>query len=247
MQWEDDGIIIWRSSFGERGLTVSLLTCLHGLHSGLVRCGSGGVVRGGLQLGNLLSVRWSARLSEHLGVYLVEVMDSYSTYIMQGRGVLLALNSLVSLLRMVLPERQPMPLLYARTHALVRMLVSGADGDGDNFAWVQSYCLWELLLLEELGYGLDMGSCALGGDVGSLAFVSPRTGRSASYERGLVYGDRLMRLPKFLRLGVVCDDVCREDLSDALRLTGFFLEGRILGPLGRSFSGERFRLLELFV
>ena len=249
MRWNDEGIVVWRSAFGEGSMTVSVLTREHGLHAGLVRCGrGGGSSRNDLQPGNLLDVQWSGRLSEHLGNYTVQVKKAYASYVMQGRGVLLALNSVVSLLRFALPERQPMPLLYGRTHALLQLLANEAEDGGSHRSssyWAQAYCLWELALLEELGYGLDMGSCALGGDVGDLGYVSPKTGRAASVGKAFGYRDKLLRLPNFL-MGGLCDDVGGVDLLGALELTGFFIGSRILEPVGREFPYERMRLLETF-
>lgn len=245
MRWQDEGIVVWRSPFGEGSMMAGFLTREHGLHAGLLRCG-GSLPRGDLQTGNLLDVVWSARLSEHLGRYRGQLRRAYASFILQsGRGRLLALASVCALLRLCLPERQSMPRLFSNTEALLQSLTAEQNGDG----WVCDYCRWELALLEELGYGLDLASCALGGNVADLAYISPKSGRAASYQKARDYENKLLKLPSFLRISgdaIYPSNIVSSELHAALQLSGFFLCKRILKPFNKALPNERIRLQNLF-
>src|SRR3546814_9336344 len=65
-----------------------------------------------------------------------------------------------------MPEREPHPACYEGLLALFEAL------EGEH--WAEVYVRWELALLAELGFGLDLSGCAAGGDNDQLAYVSPR-------------------------------------------------------------------------
>ena len=142
---------------------------------------------------------------------------------------LCCIRCICELLNKTLPERQIYSNLYDEVFILINNL--------NNEDYVKHYILFELNLLQELGFGLDFSDCAGGGDKNNLAFVSPKTGRSVSYEKGLPYRDKLLSLPKFLwqKSGESPNII---DLKNALNLTGYFLQKNVLNaslPDGRNY------------
>ena len=214
MNWSDEGIVLSARKHGETSAIVTLLTREHGRHAGLVRGGSGSRARGIYQTGNLLSADWRARLREHLGTFTCELLRPYAAGLLTERLPLLALGSAAAVLDRLLPEREPHPATFEGFHALVEAL--GSDED-----WPQAYVMWEVALLADLGYGLDLAQCAATGETEDLIYVSPRTGCAVSAGAGSPYRDRLLPLPGFLSDGGA--PASEAEVADGLRLTGHFL------------------------
>lgn len=238
MDWTDEAIVLRTRRHGEANAIVSLLTPAHGHHAGLVRGGAGSRQRATLQPGNRIKVHWRARLAEHLGTMTCEPVRASGAAIMRSSEKLTALNAACALAVAALPEREPHPACFAAFDALVMAL----EGD----AWHAPLLRWELSVLAELGYGLDLKACAVTGETENLRFVSPRTGRAVSAEAGAPYADRLMPLPPFLLADTASAAVTRADMAAALRLTGRFLERHVFNLLDRPLPEARKRLSERF-
>jgi DNA repair protein RecO (recombination protein O) len=224
MDWSDEGIVTAVRRHGESAAILEVFTAAHGRHAGVVRGGGGRRMAPLLQPGNLLGLVWAARLEEHIGSFRVDPVASVAGAIMADRAALAALASLAALIGAALPERAPHPELYRATRDLVLSLGQAPD-------WPKRYALWELALLDELGFGLDLGRCALTGSVQDLAFVSPRSGRAVSRDAGAPWAERLLPLPAFLRgEGAPAGG---EEIGAALALTGHFLEARLAPHLPR--------------
>jgi DNA repair protein RecO (recombination protein O) len=237
MQWSDEGIVLAARRHGERALVVDLLTREHGRHAGLLRGGQSPRARAHWQIGNRMLVHWSARLADHLGSLTGERIDGHAALLLDDRVRLAALASAASLATATLPEREPHPRAYAGLVAFVAAL--GADD-----RWAIAYIEWEMALLEELGFGLDLSCCASTGVATNLAFVSPRSGQAVSEEAGTPYRSRMLRLPPFLRPGGEGVRPASADVIDGLTLTGFFLERRVLAPHGRKLPAARGRYVD---
>ncbi|MDX6748220.1 DNA repair protein RecO [Geminicoccaceae bacterium 1502E] len=235
MEWRDEGIVLAARRHGERDAVASLLTFEHGRHAGLVRGGAGRRLWPLLQPGNRLECAWRARLSEHLGGFTVEPVRLHVAGFLEDPLRLAAVASACALLEAVLPERDPHPPLYA---ALLTLL--GRMGEADD--WPADYVRFELLLLVELGYALDLTSCAVTGSSEGLAFVSPRSGRAVSSGAAEPWVSRLLPLPPFLIEAVDADDA---QIVDGLRLAGHFLRRHILEPADRPMPVARDRLSSL--
>ncbi|MFO0995195.1 MAG: DNA repair protein RecO [Alphaproteobacteria bacterium] len=234
MDWSDEGIVLSARRHGESAAIAVLLTEAHGRHAGLVRGGSGKRARGVLERGNRVHASWHARLEEHLGTFRCELVQSTAAGMLDDPLRLAVLSSACAVAEAALPEREPHPLVYA---GLARVLDS-LEGD----AWGETYVRWELALLGDLGFGLDLGACAATGETESLAYVSPRTGRAVSLAAGEPYKDRLLALPGFLlEEGGVAEPAA---LSAGLGLTAHFLAQHVLAPHGRTLPDARFRLAE---
>lgn len=178
-----------------------------------------------LQPGAQLDLCWRARLEDHIGTFTVEPVRSRAAASMGDRLSLAGLNAVVSLLLFCLPEREAHARLYARTEALLDLL-----GQGD--VWPLAYLDWEKLLLDEMGFGLDLRTCAvMGREANDLSYVSPRTGRAVSRAGAGDWADRLLPLPPCLMgHGPAPDD----EIVQGLRVTGHFLRNHVAPELGNN-------------
>jgi DNA repair protein RecO (recombination protein O) len=239
MQWADEGIVLSTRAHGETSAIAELLTKNHGRHLGLVRGGRSKRLRPVLQAGNLVRATWRARLSEHLGSYTLELEEAHAARIFDERAALAGLNTLSALARL-LPEREPHAPLYDATR-----LVLSALSEGDH--WPALLVRWEMGLLNELGFGLDLEACAATGVTDDLVYVSPRTGRAVSREAGEPYKDKVLMLPAFLLSSNGNTTGPDEaDIAAGFRLTGFFLDKHVWGPRALKPPDARERLQTMF-
>lgn len=240
MEWTDEGIVLGVRSHGETAVVADILTRDHGRHNGLVHGGRSRKLRPVLQTGNQVDVVWKARLSEQLGHFTVEPRRAFAAAVLDDPPALLALSAMASLARL-LPERDPHPNLYEITLFVLGFL-------DDVTTWPTLLVRWELALLDELGFGLDLASCAVTGDNDALIYVSPRTGRAVSASAGEPYRDKLLALPPFLRPrlpGTAVASAGGDGVADGFRLTGHFLLHRVLEGRGLALPEARVRLVEL--
>ena len=235
MDWTDQGILISARPLGEANAVAEFLTQEHGRHLGLVRGGRSRRIRPLLQPGNLVSLVWRARLADYLGSFTVELIEPHAARVLDDEAALSAISSLTALARH-LPERDPHRELYAGTLEVLHAL-------SDAQAWPALMVRWEFSLLQELGFGPDLGTCVLTGAETDLAFVSPKSGRAVSREAGLPFCDKLLKLPRFLIEG---DEApTPSDILAGFALTGHFLERDVLAPQGLALPQPRDRLLAL--
>lgn len=235
MNWSDEGIILGSRRHGESSLIVELMTAAHGRHLGLVKGARRSQERAALQPGNTVSATWRARLDEHLGNYTIEPVRVRAAALMDGAAGLYALQVMAGLLRLV-PERDPHPALYRRlAHTVEHLVEAGLAG-----ALVVQF---ELELLRELGFGLDLDSCAATGVSADLIYVSPKSGRAVSRKAGAPFCDRLLALPAFL---TTSDEVpAPPEILAGFRLTEFFLRRHVLDPRGLALPPARENFIAL--
>ena len=231
MDWRDEGIVLSFRKHGESAVIAHLLTQHHGRHAGLVRGGTSMKMRGVLQQGNELSVQWRARLENHLGSFAIELQEGHAARVLSDPGRLSAMLSACALVDLCLPEREPHPDIFATLRALLLAL--------PDAAWAAEYVAWELSLLAELGFGLDLSMCAASGATTDLIYVSPKSGRAVSAAAGENYKDKLLPLPQFL---VGKEVVEPRDIADGLRLTGYFLDRHVLAPHAKLLPDARARI-----
>lgn len=236
MEWSDEAVVLSVRPHGETAAVAELLTREHGRHLGLVYGGRSRKLRPILQTGNHVDVVWKARLSEHLGQFTLEARKGYGIAAMDDPAALTALQSICALTRL-LAEREAHPNLFEVTLFVLGFL-------DDATVWPALLVRWELALLTELGFGLDLTSCAATGRNDELIYVSPKSGRAVSASAGEPYRDRLLGLPGFLR-GRTSGGVTAEDIASGFALSGHFLETRVLGPRTEQLPEPRQRLLAL--
>ncbi len=233
MQWTDEAIILAVRPHGETASVVELLTRTHGRHGALIHGGRSRRLRPTLQIGNHVDATWKARLSEQLGHAAIELRRGYASAALQEPLALAGLSAITTLARL-LPERDPHPNLFEVTLFVLGFL-------DDASVWPALYVRWELALLDELGFGLDLKRCAATGTKFDLIYVSPRTGRAVSREAGEPYKDKLLPLPAFLTAERP-PAVTQDQILDGLTLTAHFLEARLFHPREMPLPDVRVRL-----
>jgi DNA repair protein RecO (recombination protein O) len=237
MEWRSEGVLLAVRRHGENAAIIEVFTPDYGRHAGVVRGGASRKLAPILQPGAQLDVTWRARLEDHLGSFAVEPLKSRAASVMDDREALAGMNAICGLLSFALAERDPHPELYARSLHLFDAL--GARED-----WPLIYLEWELALLEDMGFGLDLQSCAVTGSSQELIYVSPKTGRAVSRGAAGEWASKLLPLPDCLR-GV--GDGSRAGLLEALTTTGHFLTTWMAPQLGnKPLPAARQRLIDRF-
>lgn len=222
IEWRDEGTVLAVRKHGETSAIVELFTPAHGRAVGVVRGASSRRMTPLLQKGAHLDVTWKARLEEHLGHFTIEPIRSRAALVMGDRLALAGLNAVTALLSFALPERDPHPRLYHTTMPLLDLL-------GDADLWPYAYLKWELMLLEDLGFGLDLSACAVTGARADLVYVSPKSGRAVSRGGAGEWANRLLPLPPIL-----CGEGAGStaEVLSALGTTGHFLHHHLAPALG---------------
>ena len=232
MEWTDEGIVLGVRRHGESSAIVELLTREHGRHLGLVRGGAGSRMRPLLQPGNGVRAVWRARLDEHLGTYAIEGMRLRAATLLGSPHAVYGVTHLAALARL-LPERDPHEDIF-------EMLEHTLDDFDDAGGAAVHLVRFELAMLRELGFGLDLENCAATGETTDLVYVSPKSGGAVSRTAGEPWRDRLLRLPPFLRQSEEgAGGWSDQDLQDGFQLTGMFLLRHVLEPRGQGHSDAR--------
>jgi len=235
MEWTDEGIVLGVRRHGEANAILEVVTRAHGRHLGLVRGGAGSRLRPVLQPGNSVRVVWRARLDEHLGNFAVEGLRLRAAAFLPAAHAVYGVTHLAALCRL-LPERDPHPAIYGTLEAIL-------DRMGDCDAVAARVVRFELMLLAELGFGLDLQTCAATGQDHDLAYVSPKSGRAVSRDAGAPWREKLLRLPAFLREKESLAPPSPEELADAFAVTGFFLVRDVLEPRALALPPARERFI----
>jgi DNA repair protein RecO (recombination protein O) len=236
MEWTDDGIVLGVRRHGESSAIAELLTREHGRHLGLVRGGAGSRMRPLLQPGNGVRAVWRARLDEHLGTYAIEGTRLRAATLLASSHAVYGVTHLAALARL-LPERDP--------HEDIYDLLEHTLDDFDDASEAAVHLVrFELAMLGELGFGLDLDNCAATGETAELIYVSPKSGSAVSRAAGEPWRDRLLRLPPFLRQGgdrgeERANAWSDRDIQDGFALTGLFLLRHVLEPRGQGHSDAR--------
>lgn len=236
MEWQDQGVLLSVRRHGESAAIIEVLSEHHGRHAGLVRGGGARKNAALLQTGTQLSLTWRARLEDQLGSFTVELLRSRAAALLADRQKLYAFNAISAMFVRYLPEREPNRDLYNGFIDLLTRL------QGDDF-WQHRFCRLELELLESLGYGVDLSSCAVSGQTDDLTHVSPKSGRAVSRESAHGWEDRLLQYPAFLQQETLAR-ITPAEFKASLLLSGHFFEKWIpSSPAGLPES--RRRLLEV--
>lgn len=221
MQLRTSAIICAMRTHGEHGAIVRALTPDNGLLAGYVRGGRSRRLRPVLVPGNLVEADFRARTAEQLPGLTVELSHSRAGLLAEPLAAA-AIDWLTTLTAVALAEAQPYPRLYAMLDAALAAIEYAPSARG----WAAAAVRYELLLMAELGYALDLSACAATGQRDDLAFVSPKSGAAISRAAGQPYADRLLPLPAFL-----VESGSEEEWPEifaGLRLTGHFLSRDIL-------------------
>lgn len=235
MEWQADGTVIARRAHGENAVIIEVMTVEYGRHAGLVPGGASRKRAALLQPGSRLALRWRARLDDQLGTFAAEPVRARPGLLADPLA-LAGLNAVCAMLVFALAERDPHPALALSTETLLDRMETGAD-------WAEDYLHWEMQLLDEMGFGLDLADCAVTGAQDGLAYVSPRSGRAVSREGAGEWADRLLPLPAILG---GAGDNRGNGLAEGLAITGHFLDARLARDLvGKPLPAARGRLVRM--
>jgi DNA repair protein RecO (recombination protein O) len=234
MQWDAPAIVLNARPYGEGDAVASVMTEAFGLHRGLARGGASRAKAGTWQAGNMVQVQWVARLSDSLGSFTGELIHAGAAHAMQEAMPLAMLTAICALAEGALPEREPMPRIFAGLLQLIPRLPLGEQV-------LTEIIRWELVVLSDLGYGLDLATCAVTGSTEGLAYVSPKSGRAVSRDGAGEWVGRLLKLPGFLT-GSGSPDFT--EWRDGLRLTGHFLARDAFGHQHRPLPQARAMLYD---
>jgi DNA repair protein RecO (recombination protein O) len=230
MEFEDQAIVLGSRAHGETGAIVDFLTASHGRWAAHVAGGASRRLKPVLQPGAAVLLRYRARTADQLGAGTIEADGPGVGDLLESPLALAGISAAAAVTAGALPEREPHSGAFAAFSALRVVLM-------DDSLWPTVYVKYEAGLLSELGFGLDLDSCAVTGATENLTHVSPRTGRAVCAEAAEPYLSRLLPLPPFLlrpsapRPG---------DVGAGLDLTGHFLETHVFAPLHQPLPPARF-------
>ncbi|HBK06425.1 MAG TPA: DNA repair protein RecO [Acetobacteraceae bacterium] len=234
MEWDAPAIVLDVRPYGEGDALATVMTEEHGPHRGLARGGASRGKAATWQAGNMVQVHWTARLSDQLGSFAGELIHAGAAHAMQDALSLSMLTAICTVAEGAVPEREPHPRIFDGLLRLIPRLPFGA-------ATLTNLIEWELVVLSDLGYGLDLTSCAVTGRTEGLAYVSPKTGRAVSEEGAGAWAGRLLPLPGFLTATAPPDMAA---WRDGLRLTGHFLARDAFGNQHRPLPQARAMLYD---
>lgn len=235
MEFEDEAFVLSARPFSETGAIVELLTAEHGKYAAHVAGGASRRMKPFLQAGARVLARFRARTSDQLGSASLEAMGDGPAALFDDPAALAGLSAAAAVAGGALPEREPHPGAFLAFEALSEALLL-------SDIWPAVFVRFEMGLLEELGFGLDLSRCAATGAVDDLIYVSPKTGKAVSRAAGEPYKDRLLLLPPFLLSAQ--GGLEEGDVGAGLDLTGHFLEQFVFAPLNRPLPPARVWLLD---
>ena len=229
MRWEDEGLLLSVRKYGETSALIELLTHTHGKRAGLLRGAFSKNIRPIIQPGNQLQTTWSSRLEHNLGEFKVELVRSRFHLISRNKEKIDLLNLVCTFCSAYLPERDSMNNFYQKTINLL-------DSEKELLLNLLGYIKWEMTLLKDLGFGLDLRKCVVTGSSDCLPFVSPKSGCAVSQQAAKGWEDKLLILPDFLRNKDEEENVSKKEIEDGLLLTGYFLK-KWLSPV-KNYNSE---------
>lgn len=233
-QWESDAICLNATKYGENDAILEVFSRLIGRTKAYVYGGASKRKRALLEPCQKLHLAWTTRQEGQLGYFeRLEPIGSIAP-IFSDNAALCALGSISSLLHHAIPEQQKYESLFDATAVLIDLLGTSND-------WPAAYIAWEVGLLQHTGFGLDLSQCALTNSTDNLAWISPKTGRAATYEAGLPFADKLLALPKFLLDPDA--QIKAGDIADGFALCGWFIERDLLRQNFQTMPEARARLI----
>jgi DNA repair protein RecO (recombination protein O) len=231
MEWKDEGIIIGTRKHGETSLIVEIMTRRHGRHLGIVRGGRSRKKQPFMQPGNSVEATWRARLDEHLGTWSIEATELRTARLMETPIGIFGIQLLASHLRLM-PERDA----HEHLHEALKVILSHLQEASIAAVLMIKF---ELALLDDLGFGLDLTKCAVTGSRDRLTHVSPKTGRAVCLESAAPWVDKLLVLPAFLTGFRNEDHPNLADIDAGFLLTGYFLDRHVYHPRGQKTPLDR--------
>lgn len=238
--WRDQALILSARRHGEAGAVINLISEHNGRHAGYLHGATANTKKIFSEPGTEVTAEWQARTADQLGHFRFEYITNWAGFVMEDRARLTALSSACQLVEQALPERESHPQIFYGLKALFETLQTDV--------WGAAYVMWEIALLKELGFAIDLSKCAGGGDPETLTYVSPKTGRAVSKAQGQLYKDKLLHLPEFLKPNGDSQEAGSEtDVALGLKLTAHFWEHWVFAQHSHGIPEARLRLAAQFV
>ena len=236
MRFASKAIVCALRNHGEHGAIVRLMTPDHGLQAAYVRGARGKRMRPVLIASNVVEAQFSARTETQLPQATIELVHSRGPLLSEPLPAT-AIEWATALTATALPEGQPYPRLYSALEGLLDAVEAAPSASG----WGAALVRYELLLLAELGFGLDLDRCAVTGSNDNLVAVSPKSGRAVSAAEAKPYSGNLLPLPAFVREGGRAN---WPEIVQGLDLTGHFLLRDVITDRSRLVADARMRLVD---
>lgn len=237
MQWNDRAIILSVRKFSEHSAVVTLLSREHGIYSGVAKAALTKKQCGTYQNGNWVHASWKARLDEHMGSIQCDLERPIAAMAMPDRLALAGLNAICAMMPLAMHERDPHPYVFDAAEQVLRLLAEGRE-------WLSEYVRFEVSLLRDAGFGMDLSQCAGTGSTKDLMYVSPKSGCAVSAQAGEPYKEKLLPLAHFLLDDSEAD---KEQLRDGFKLTTYFFSEWMLAAHGGKMPAARTRLMEMAI
>jgi DNA repair protein RecO (recombination protein O) len=232
MELDGQAILLDAYDYGNDLFIISVLFEHHGIKKGAIKRTKKNKVA--LTVGNLLNLRWYARLDDHLGTFNVKSFESIAPFVYHDKKKLLSLVSSCSLYKACLAEQEPQPTLFSQLENFLYALKF------NNPLWLNMIVLLEAELLSHSGFGLDLSRCVATGSLKDLLYISPKTGKAVAKEPGERYKDKLFPLPKLF--ADPNSEWPNQDIAEALKVTRYFLEKNIFSIKREPFPSARMEL-----
>ncbi len=211
--WNDEALVLSRINYSETSIILKIFTKQHGIKKGMVRGGKNKKNMYMYEAGNFIKVEWRGRSENFLGNFKCELLSANGILFTTDKLKFSAVLSVLNLLEFSLLENEQEETLFVATNMLLNNFINKP-------AWLKNYVLWEVLLLERVGFGLQLSRCAISGKNINLSYVSPKTGNAISNDFVGDWKKRLLILPKFL----IQNDVANiSDIINGLKITSKFL------------------------
>lgn len=226
MKWQDNAIILNVTKYSESSAIISMLTENLGLYKGLVRSVKSRNNRGTYLPSNYVLANWNARLPEHLGNFQCEIVKSNACLVMNSFAKLSAINCICSTIESTLAEREAVCDLYLNLQNLIDKITNCDD-------WEIDYILFELNLISELGFRLNLNTCVVTGQSDDLHYISPKSGSTVCKEKGEPYKNKLFKMPEFFKNNYENYHDHSEkkiDIIEGFKITSYFLDKYFFKP-----------------
>ena len=232
MRWDDAGILVGITKFGETDQIATFVTQSHGLSRGLIKGGISKKIKPYLQIGNEFFITWKSRLEEHLGFFTFEPTKIYGANLFSNQIKLTLLSCCCNLLYESMAENHPNNTIYTIT----KNLITDIETLDNETGLLYEYIMWEKSILSELGFALTLDHCNATGTTTDLCYISPKTGHAICRTAGFPYRAKLLKFPELWHNEQYLNfaDLTPENLREALHVLEYFFDQHIYAEKHKS-------------
>ncbi len=240
MKWDDKGILIAISKFGDTDQIATFVTENHGLSKGLIKGGISKKQKPYLQIGNEFQITWKSRLEEQLGFFTFDPTKIYGASLFEKEIKLKILSCCCNLLYDCMAENHPNKNLFNTT----LFIIHNIETENNETILLYKYMLWERELLSQIGFALSLDKCNATGSTENLIYISPKTGHAICESAGKPYSSKLLSMPKIWQNKVNIDELTQDQIKPALDVLEYFFNKHIYQEKGKTIPYIRRNLLK---